>query len=173
MAQEKKFCVRTASFTSFQFSLFRLSIMHVCHLLGPPRPPRTRLSIIWFIMVLLGESFDFSLWLFYDSLSTVFGSHTKLLTHCETEGREFPSPHRMSFFSRFPSFLPASCLQLIWMANTNCECPGKCIQNVLCLCTCQYFFEFPFRSIANCFSIQWLVLAVTTLLGEWNNFILK
>lgn len=155
-------------------SVFRLSIMHVCHLPGPPLSPSLSLpaslppfDLLW---LWLGESFDFSLWLFYDSLSTVFGSRTKLLTHCETEGR-VPKPASSVILLSLWVFFFCSCSSFEW--QTQIVSARANAFRTSCLCTCQYFFEFSIRSIAKLFSIQWLFFAVTTLLGKWNNFILK
>lgn len=177
MAREKKFCVRTASFTSFsvQFFAFPLCMCATClgllslslsHSLSLPAslPP---FDLLW---LWLGESFDFSLWLFYDSLSTVFGSRTKLLTHCETEGR-VPKPASSVILLSLWVFFFCSCSSFEW--QTQIVSARANAFRMSCLCTCQYFFEFSIRSIAKLFSIQWLFFAVTTLLGKWNNFILK
>lgn len=103
--------------------------MHVCHFLLSFSPILCLppFDLLW---LRLGESFDFSLWLFYDSLSTVFGSRTENFWHTAKLRAECPSPHRVSFFSLSLSlsiFLLLLFLFLIWMAKANCEC----IENVL------------------------------------------
>jgi len=79
-ASEKVLCRSRTSFTL----VFCLSIMHICQILGLPSSPSFTLHLIYYGSP--SKSFDFSLWLFYDSLSRDFGSRTEVLTHSETEG---------------------------------------------------------------------------------------
>lgn len=100
MAREKKFCVSTASFTSlpvqFSFAPFHYACVPLSSLSLSPFLYLPPFDLLW---LRLGESFDFSLWLFYDSLSTVFGSRTENFWHTAKLRAECPGPHRVSFFS--------------------------------------------------------------------------